>query len=112
MEVVCRLARVGPLRETTAMAWDGRPEGLVPIEPVLVSDCFVTGVTSVVYIGGLVRVTLHCDRPTENGEIERIIVCRLVMTEADYTIANAIGAEAVRTRRSFPHKEEVSRTSH
>lgn len=94
------------------MVWDGEPERLIPIEPVLISDVFVTGVTGVTFFGGLVRLTLHCDRPDDHGEIDRIIVCRLVMTEADFVAGNAIDAEAARTRRSYPHKEEVIRAGH
>jgi hypothetical protein len=62
----------------------------------------VTGVTSVTYLGGLVRVTLHCDRPGEFGEVDRIIVARLVMSEADFQIMAGIGFEAAQNRKSFP----------
>jgi len=92
------------------MAWDGQPDRLVPSEPVLIGDCFITGVTSVTYLGGLVRVVLHCDRPDETGEIERMIVCRLVMTEADFQLAAGIGFEAAQSHKSFPKGE--ARASH
>lgn len=94
------------------MRWDGQIDRLTPIEPVLIADCFVTGITAITYMGGLVRATLHCDRPTENGEIDRIIVARLIMSEADFATMAGVGFETAQSHQSFPMTLEMRAGHH
>lgn len=68
-------------------------------EPIIIPDLLVTGMLPVDVDGELVRLTLFVDRRCANGATERIIVGRLVMTQAAFERNMIIGEQALRKRR-------------
>ena len=68
-------------------------------EPMIIPDLLVTGMMPVEIDGELVRLTLYVDRRCANGATERIIVGRLVMTQAAFERNMDIGEQALRNRR-------------
>lgn len=71
-------------------------------EPIIIPDLLVTGMLPVEIDGELVRLTLFVDRRCANGVMERIIVGRLVMTQAAFERNMTIGEQALRKRRHDP----------
>lgn len=67
------------------------------VEPYPIMEVYATGIRRVRDGGKMVRITFYSEQTTDDGNMERVIVARVVMSKEDYhaTVRKMVGAPMV-----------------